>query len=170
VNRRLEKLQGLERLSRGPRMSRQVLTPVLIAAGLVGTPLVISAIRRAQARDEASNVDEAAAYPMNHFLPGAGYYHAPYHAWFPMPFNQHDPNRGWFRGGKWRGTAQEDEAERAEEARASGVAPRGGYGGRVMTSRPNKDAVRRANTGAATYRSTHVTRGGFGFSSRHSGS
>jgi hypothetical protein len=157
------------------RSALEVRTPLLIAAGLIGVPLAIAMAHHALADNEddgtswstSTSVDTATAYPMNHFLPGAGYYHAPYHAWFPMPFNYHDNSRGWFRGGQWRTTPMEDDAERRDEARTGGFVAGRGYsgGGRVLTSRPSLEAVQRANTGAATQHA-NVIRGGFGSSSR----
>ena len=161
--------------------------PLLIAAGLIGVPLAIAFLARRDQPDpnstavegEPSTADTATAYPMNHYLPGAGYYHAPYHAWFPFPFGFHDASRGWYRGGQWRTAATPDDNERRDEQRASGFAGRStggtpasrtgnnsaGNAARVMTSRPSAEAVSRANS-SATSRSSSVTRGGFGSSSR----
>ena len=45
----------------------------------------------------ASNV-----YTNNYYLPGVGYYHAPFRAWYPLPYNHFDPqNRRYFQGGQW---------------------------------------------------------------------
>jgi hypothetical protein len=172
-------LRGLYARPEPRRSTFELRTPLLIAAGVIGVPLAIGLAYRALADDREDvtssssstpAVDTATAYPMNHFLPGAGYYHAPYHAWFPMPFNFHDNSRGWFRGGQWRTTPMEDEAERRDAARTSGfVSSRGYVGGnaaRVMTSRPNPEAVQRANAGALTHHKANVIRGGFGSSSR----
>ena len=36
------------------------------------------------------------------FIPGAGYYHAPFQAFFPHPYNHFDPQRRmYFYGGQW---------------------------------------------------------------------
>lgn len=37
----------------------------------------------------------------NSYMPGVGYYHSPFHAWYPVSFNTHDPNRGYYYGGSW---------------------------------------------------------------------
>lgn len=151
------------------RAASNLRTPLLIAAGIIGVPVAIGLARQMLADDDngwsssdAPRVDTATAYPMNHFLPGAGYYHAPYHAWFPMPFNYYDTSRGWFRGGQWRQAAQEDDAERREEARLSGLNATNfhssGGGARILTSRPTAEAVNHANA--------NVVRGGFGSSAR----
>lgn len=161
------------------RTSLEVITPLLVTAGLIGVPLAIGLSSHSDDDDDdtqspAPTVDAGTAYPMNHFLPGAGYYHAPYHTWFPLPFNSYDATRGWYRGGQWRRAAQEDAAEQAEVARLNGLAARssssgtGGSFARMMTSRPDPAAVQRANVGAAAHHSANVIRGGFGHSSHPS--
>jgi hypothetical protein len=163
-------LRGLYARPAPRRATSQLRAPLLIAAGLLGVPLAMSLAGHVFDNDEddaPSAVSASTAYPMNHFLPGAGYYHAPYHAWFPMPFNFRDPARGWYRGGQWRSAERESDAERAEEQRTSGFASSGGRTGgaaRVMTSRPTPDAAQRANASAASH-SANVIRGGFGSSS-----
>ncbi len=170
--KRFDQLQGLERHRPRPRLSSEVVTPLLIAAGLIGVPLAIGLASRAnddEAPPPAPTVDANTAYPMNHFLPGAGYYHAPYHTWFPVPFNFYDTGRGWYRGGQWYSTAEENAAERDAVARTSGFTARSGssgYATRLLTSRPDPAAVQRANASAAAHHSAHVIRSGFGQSSR----
>ncbi len=42
------------------------------------------------------------AFTNDHYLPNAGYYHAPYRAWFPHRYNHFDPQRKqYFHGGQW---------------------------------------------------------------------
>lgn len=98
------------------RRSKQVALVLLGTMGVVGGVVVWDAWRRA-APDEfpSSTLPEAPSatatpvapveanrtYQNNEFVPGAGYYHAPYHSWFPFPFNHHDPARGYFAGGLW---------------------------------------------------------------------
>jgi hypothetical protein len=158
------------------RATSELRTPLLIAAGLIGVPLAMGLANYLSGDDEAEpaqvasspppSVDPNTSYPMNHFLPGAGYYHAPWHAWFPMPFNTYQAGRGWFRGGQWRTTPDEDEAERREQQRTSGFTATSSTGGRIINSRPSPAAVQRANTGAAAQHSANITRGGFGASAR----
>lgn len=41
-------------------------------------------------------------YTNNHYVPGVGYYHAPYRAWYPLPYNHFDAQTGrYFHGGQW---------------------------------------------------------------------
>ena len=41
-------------------------------------------------------------YTNNFYVPGAGYYHAPFRAWYALPYNHFDPAKNlYFYGGKW---------------------------------------------------------------------
>jgi len=40
-------------------------------------------------------------YPNNYFVAGAGYYHAPFHGFYPLPYNHYDAsNRLYYFGGQ----------------------------------------------------------------------
>ncbi len=39
--------------------------------------------------------------PHNAYDARLGYFHAPCHAWFPYPYNHHDPRWGYYRCGRW---------------------------------------------------------------------
>lgn len=44
----------------------------------------------------------SAVYTNNFYVQGAGYYHAPYRAWYHIPYNQFEPKSGlYFHGGQW---------------------------------------------------------------------
>ncbi len=44
-------------------------------------------------------------YTNNYYLPGVGYYHAPFRAWYPLPYNHYDPkSQRYFQGGQWAAT------------------------------------------------------------------
>ena len=81
------------------------------------------------------------------FIPGAGYYHAPFRAFFPQPYNYYDPARRlYFYGGQWNAnphrsivniSAPTPEAARAAESMRTDLArthvvpvpmPRSGFG------------------------------------------
>jgi len=93
------------------RASTRVALVLLGAAGVVGVATMIDAIRKAREASgpapapqpaPASNpISATQTYANNDYVPGVGYYHAPYHAWHPYPFNYHDPMRGYFAGGLW---------------------------------------------------------------------
>jgi hypothetical protein len=42
-------------------------------------------------------------YTNNFYIPGAGYYHAPFRGWYSLPYNYFDPGRQlYFYGGQWQ--------------------------------------------------------------------
>jgi hypothetical protein len=78
----------------------------------------------------------------NYFVPGAGYYHAPFFAWYSLPYNHYDSRSSkYFYGGQWSASPYESV---------------------VNISSPSPEAVRQVTTSR-----TDVRRGGFGSSSRH---
>jgi uncharacterized protein YgiB involved in biofilm formation len=83
-------------------------------------------------------------YTNNFFVPGAGYYHAPFRNWYPLPYNHFDAGKNlYFYGGQW------------------GFQPCESI---TNISSPTPEAVQLAESVR-----TDVTRGGFGgFSSGHS--
>ena len=89
------------------------------------------------------------------FVPGAGYYHAPFHGFFPLPYNHFDAQRQlYFYGGQW------------------GPAPHRSI---VNISTPSPDAAKAAQqmrTDLPRTTSAPIVRSGFGSSSgsRFSGS
>lgn len=48
--------------------------------------------------------DDTNTYTNNTYRASHGYYHAPYHAWFPMPFGHFMPGRGYYSGGNFQPT------------------------------------------------------------------
>ena len=41
-------------------------------------------------------------YTNNYYVAGVGYYHAPFRAFYPMPYNFYEPkNQQYFFGGQW---------------------------------------------------------------------
>jgi hypothetical protein len=41
-------------------------------------------------------------YTNNFYVPGAGYYHAPFRTWYPLPYNHFDTTKQlYFYGGAW---------------------------------------------------------------------
>jgi len=73
----------------------------------------------------------------NHCLPGVGYYHAPFRAWYSQPYNHFNPQtRRYFFGGQWAALPHESitnvsaptpTAAQQAQARHSGVT-RSGFG------------------------------------------
>lgn len=90
-------------------------------------------------------VSEAAVYTNNYYLPGVGYYHAPFRAWFPLAYNHFDPqSQRYFYGGQWGATPHQS---------FTNISP------------PTSAAVQLAQA-----QRTDVSRGGFGGTSRSHGS
>lgn len=119
-----------------PRMNKGCVTIGVIAVLVVGVPVLWSAC---DDDDDPDPVNGTTTYVNNHYIPGVGYYHAPFMAFFPVRFNDYTPGRGYYYGGDYHQSAS---------------APT------VTSSRPSADAVTRANT---AYRATNpARRGGFG--------
>jgi len=83
-------------------------------------------------------VSPDAVYTNNYYVPGVGYYHAPFRDWFPLPYNHFDPQRQqYFYGGQWGAAPFENitnvssptpqSAAHAESVRTD--IQRGGFGG-----------------------------------------
>ncbi len=77
-------------------------------------------------------------YANNFYVPGVGYYHAPFRAWYPLAYDQYDGGRHeYYYGGQWSFTPFESitnvssptqqAADLAEASRTDVV--RGGFGG-----------------------------------------
>ncbi len=75
------------------KRSQQVI--LVLSGALTAAPLSCS--RSPDQVELSSN----SSYTNNHYVHGVGYYHAPYHAWFPFPYNSYAPGRGYYHGGTW---------------------------------------------------------------------
>jgi hypothetical protein len=82
-------------------------------------------------------VSASSVYTNDFYLPGAGYYHAPFRDWFAFPYNHFDPQtQRYYFGGRWGTTPFESitnissptpqAADRAEAMRTD--VKRGGFG------------------------------------------
>ena len=82
-------------------------------------------------------ISAESVYTNNYYVPGVGYYHAPFRAWYPLPYNHFDPQtQRYFYGGQWAAapcqtitniSAPVPEAARQAEAQRTDVT-RGGFG------------------------------------------
>jgi hypothetical protein len=78
------------------RIKRTKRIRLVLLSGLSAGALA-SYAPEAKAPLSAANV-----YANNDYVPGAGYYHAPFCAWFPLPYNHFDPaKKRYFYGGQW---------------------------------------------------------------------
>jgi hypothetical protein len=90
--------------------------------------------------DQKPSVNEQNFYTNNFYVPGAGYYHAPFRGWYTLPYNHFDAQRNlYFYGGQW------------------GAQP---FASVTNISSPTPQAVQVAQNSR-----TDVSRGGFGGSS-----
>lgn len=137
---------------------------VLVLSGALVTGLgPVGCHRPPDASDSATNNLKDQEQPdeqdNNAYTPGVGYYHSPFHAWYPYPFNFYQPSRGYFYGGGWHDRGYD------------GPAP-----ARTRPSSAGWSAARSALHGSGagfsssgTHSSGSVIRGGFGASSHFSG-
>ena len=81
-------------------------------------------------------------YTNNYYVPGVGYYHAPFRAWYAMPYNHYEPKSGqYYFGGHWASAPHQsitnisaplpEFAQQAEAQRTD--IPRGGFGSSSRT-------------------------------------
>jgi hypothetical protein len=81
-------------------------------------------------------------YTNNYYVPGVGYYHAPYRAWYSFPYNDYSAQYGgYFHGGHWTPTPHQSITN---------------------ISAPTSESAQQAEA-----RRTDISRGGFGHTSRH---
>jgi len=159
------------------RRSQHVALALLGTMGVVGGVVIWHSLPRArpdpfapveQPEAPVTPVSADRTYQNNEFTPGAGYYHAPQHAWFPLPFNHHDPSRGYFAGGLWQAApllagllssrpsapavtsalAAQQTHTQAQRARAgtAGFAPRPAA---APSSAPSQPAIQRGGFGSS---------------------
>src|SRR5258707_11495562 len=74
---------------------------VLVLSGTLVTSGFVGCERSEDSGDWAPEVSESQTYTNNHYVPGAGYYHAPYHSWYRYPYNWHMDGQGYYHGGTW---------------------------------------------------------------------
>ena len=82
-------------------------------------------------------LSQDSVYTNDYFVQGVGYYHAPFRAWYPLPYNHFDPQRQrYFYGGQWGDaphasitnvSAPPQQIAQQSEARRTDI-PRGGFG------------------------------------------
>jgi hypothetical protein len=110
---------------------------------LVLSSTLVSGCDERSAPANWSTQGDPPAVTNNTYVPGQGYYHAPYHGWFPYPYNFYRPGFGYYHGGIYTpGPVTSD----------------------VVASRPF--AVARGPASALETFGRAISRGGFGFSGR----
>lgn len=177
----------------GMRRSTQVVLVLLGVAGVAGVAAIWDSLRRDD-RDELAEqkrlaelaqqpveaVNGEKTYSNNQYVPGAGYYHAPFFNWFPLPWNHRDPSRGYFAGGAWHPNPLQPQVQQsrptAEAVAAAAAAQRrreeeqraraANFAGSSSGGSANRSTYRPSSTPSPSKPSSTVTRGGFGSSSR----
>src|SRR4029079_11792196 len=95
---------------------------------------------------QAQRVTTESYFTNEDHIPGAGYYHAPFRAFYPQPYNYYDATRKmYFYGGQW------------------GPAPHRSI---INISAPTPEAARAAELARTDLPRTPVTRSGFGSTGR----
>ena len=71
----------------------------------------------------------------NTYHPSHGYWHAPYHAWYPLPYNSFQSGRGYYHGGAFTATPHQSSitASRVPVTPSKGVT-RSGFGSSTRIS------------------------------------
>lgn len=86
-------------------------------------------------------------YTNDYFVPGAGYYHAPFNAFYPQPYNLYDQQKKmYFYGGSWHASPHRSI---------------------VNISAPSLQAALAAEAERAADYQRGIQRGGFGSTSNH---
>jgi len=83
-------------------MKRSQQIRLVLLGGLSGAALAGSAPTANAQLSSQGYALHGNAFTNDHYLPHAGYYHAPYGAWFPHRYNHFDPQQQkYFHGGQW---------------------------------------------------------------------
>ena len=104
------------------------------------------------ASDNFSSGADSETYTNNHHVAGRGYYHAPYHAWYPFPYNYYDPARGYYYGGSYKSVPLVSAITASRPAMRSSASSSFGS----------------SSTRSSSPSSSSISRGGFGSSSASS--
>ena len=92
----------------------------------------------APADGSSTRISSESVYTNDTYIPGVGYYHAPFRAFYPRRYNDYDATmRLYYFGGRWAAapdrsviniSAPTPEAARAAEAARDAQIDRGGFG------------------------------------------
>jgi hypothetical protein len=101
---------GQDREERRQRRSSKVALVLLGTAGVVAVAAGVDAWQKSRDAEapvpapqpSGPQLSTAQTYSNNDYIPGVGYYHAPFFGWYPFPYNHYDPTRGYYAGGLWQ--------------------------------------------------------------------
>jgi hypothetical protein len=68
---------------------------------LVISGAILTGCSRSPRDWDSDPVETSEVLTNNTYVHGHGYYHAPYHAFFPYPYNYYFPGRGYYYGGNY---------------------------------------------------------------------
>ncbi len=97
-----------------------------------------------------TNGDNAQSFTNNTYRTGYGYWHAPYHSWFPYPYNSYWPGRGYYHGGVYSERPYVSEVNSSRPIYTSSTSGGGGTFRSGSTSSGSKSSA------------SSISRGGFG--------
>jgi hypothetical protein len=107
-----------------------------VSLALLGS-LSVGALTGCAPQTGDPRISPDSVYTNDFFVPGAGYYHAPFHGFYAQPYNYFDPQRKlYFYGGQWAAepyrsviniSAPTPEAARLAEAARADI-ERAGFG------------------------------------------
>lgn len=122
----------------------------LVLVGGLSTAALAGGTSEAQAQPTRAYALQGNAFTNDHYLAYAGYYHAPYRAWFVHRYNHFDPQqKKYFHGGLW--------SEQPHQSFTN-----------ISTPLPDPVAVAVANQPKPPVQSSTTHRSGFGSTSRSS--
>ena len=109
---------------------KRSLTVTLLLSGALATSLGPAGCSQP---DQPASVtddgwDDQQPQDNNSYQPGAGYYHAPFHGWFPLPFNHYVGSRGYYYGGDWHPAPFANPPLRSVPSRSAATAVRSRVG------------------------------------------
>ncbi len=135
----------------------------LVLLGGVATGMLAGCDPSTDTSYPSSQVNTNSVYTNDCYVAGRGYYHAPYHGWFPYPYNYYLPGRGYFHGGFW--TPQPFNSPiTVSQPKQTSVTSSSSRSSKAFGSPSSSSSSKSSTTSGGT------SRGGFGNSSHSSGS
>ena len=141
----------------GPAVKRSRAIHLVLTGTVAGAALIGCGVS-----DNGPPISADQTYTNNHYVHGAGYYHAPYSRWYPFPYNHYIPGQGYYYGGRW---APLPESPSTTASRPTADAVRLAQAQRSASSRSGF-----SSRSSGSSRSSTSARGGFGGSSHSSAS
>ncbi len=132
----------------GPKMKKSTAVTLIISGALL------------TGCDQRPNSYSGGSYGTNQpitnntYVVGRGYWHAPYHDWFPYPFNYYRPGFGYYHGGRYSDFPQISTVTESFPDNSSGYTSHGGYYGSSYHGDSSGSSFGGGSSG--------ISRGGFG--------